>query len=40
MLALAPRLVPGLNWLALLVGLIVALKMYWVASVFASRQRN
>jgi len=40
MLALAPRLVPGLNWLALLAGLVVALKMYWIALAFAPRKRN
>lgn len=40
MLVAAPRLVPQLNWLALLAGLVVALKMYWVASVFAPRRRQ
>ena len=39
MLIAAPRLVPGLEWPALLAGLVVALKMYWVASVFAPRKR-
>lgn len=29
MLWSAPRIVPGLNWLALLVGLVVVLKVYW-----------
>ena len=40
MLIAAPRLVPGLEWLALLAGLVVALKMYWVASVFAPRKHD
>lgn len=40
MLIAAPRLVAGLEWLALLAGLVVALKMYWVASVFAPRKRD
>ena len=40
MLVAAPRLVPGLEWLALLVGLVLALKMYWVASLFAPHQRD
>ena len=40
MLIAAPRLVAGLEWLALLAGLVVALKMYWVASVFAPRKQD
>ncbi|MDF1484561.1 ATP synthase subunit I [Ramlibacter sp. H39-3-26] len=31
LLAAAPRLVPGLSWLALLAGMVVTMKMYWVA---------
>lgn len=31
MLAAAPRLVPGLSWLALLAGMVVAMKTYWLA---------
>ena len=31
MLAAAPRLVPGLSWLALLVGMVVTMKTYWLA---------
>lgn len=31
MLMLAPRLVPALSWPALLVGLVVCMKVYWVA---------
>src|SRR2546427_832753 len=33
MLAAAPKLVPGLSWLALLAGLVVVMKTYWVALV-------
>jgi ATP synthase protein I len=35
MLAAAPRLVPGLNWLALLVGMVVTMKTYWIALLMA-----
>lgn len=31
LLALAPRMVPDLSWLAMLIGLIVTMKVYWVA---------
>jgi ATP synthase protein I len=31
MLMLAAHFVPGLNWLALLAGLVVCIKVYWVA---------
>jgi ATP synthase protein I len=37
MLALAPRLVAGLSWPALLVGLVLAMKVYWVALAFVRR---
>ncbi len=40
MLIAAPRLVAGLEWPALLAGLVVALKMYWVASVFSPRKKT
>ena len=40
MLVAAPRLVPGLSWPAMLAGLVVALKMYWVAALFAPRKRD
>jgi ATP synthase protein I len=40
MLIAAPRLVQGLSWPALLVGLILALKVYWVALAFAPRKRD
>lgn len=40
-LAAAPRLVPGLNWLALVGGVVLATKMYWVALAVSRRlQRN
>ena len=35
LLLAAPRLVAGLSWPALLVGLILAMKVYWVALAFA-----
>jgi ATP synthase protein I len=31
LLAAAPRLVPDLSWLALLAGMVVTMKTYWVA---------
>ncbi len=31
LLAAAPRLVPGLSWIALLAGMVVTMKTYWVA---------
>ncbi len=31
LLAAAPRLVSGLNWLALVAGLVITMKTYWVA---------
>jgi ATP synthase protein I len=31
MIALAPRLITDLSWLALLAGLLVTMKMYWLA---------
>ena len=40
MLMLAPTLVAGLSWPALLVGLIVAMKVYWVALAFRPRPRR
>lgn len=39
MLFAAPRLVPGLSWPAMLVGLVVTMKVVWVALVFKSRFR-
>lgn len=40
LLAAAPKLVSGLNWLALLAGVILATKMYWVAFAFSRRPRR
>jgi ATP synthase protein I len=31
MLVAAPQLLPGLDWLAMLIGLVVTLKVYWLA---------
>jgi ATP synthase protein I len=38
MLVAAPGLVPGLSWPALLVGLILAMKVYWVALAYAPKK--
>ena len=40
MLVAAPRLVRELSWPALLVGLVLAMKVYWVALAFAPRRRR
>jgi ATP synthase protein I len=40
MLAAAPRLVGALSWPALLVGLVLAMKVYWVALAFAPRSKT
>jgi ATP synthase protein I len=37
MLALAPWVVPALSWLALLAGMVVCLKVYWVALLWRGR---
>ena len=39
-LAAAPWLVSGLNWLAMLAGVVAAMKMYWVALVVRPRLLN
>ncbi|TDM05626.1 MAG: ATP synthase subunit I [Ideonella sp. MAG2] len=39
MLALAPKLVPGLSWPALLVALVVCIKVYWVALSWRGRAK-
>ena len=39
-LAAAPWLVGGLNWLAMLAGVVAAMKMYWVALVVRPRLLN
>ncbi len=38
LLALATRMVPGLNWLAMLGGLVVTMKVYWVALLIAPKR--
>jgi ATP synthase protein I len=40
MLMVAPGLVPGLSWPALLVGLVLAMKVYWVALAFSPRPKS
>ena len=40
MMWLAPRLVPGLSWLALVAGLVVALKAYWLELWMRSRRAS
>lgn len=40
MLFAAPRLVADLSWPALLVGLVVTMKMYWVALVWRPKRRT
>ena len=40
MLAMAPRLVAGLVWPALLVGLVLAMKVYWLALAFVRRPKT
>lgn len=39
LLAMAPRWVPDLSWPALLVGLVVTMKVYWVALAFKPAPR-
>ena len=39
MLLLAPRLVANLDWLVMLIGLIVTLKVYWLALAFQPKAR-
>ncbi len=40
MMMVAPRLVAGLSWPALLIGLVLAMKVYWVALAYAPRKRS
>lgn len=40
MLAAAPRLVAGLDWLAMLIGLILALKVYWLALLMRHKRKT
>ena len=35
----APQLIADLNWLALLVGLILTMKIYWVAAIYKPKPR-
>jgi len=39
LMAAAPRLVPGLSWPALLVGLVLTMKVYWVALLYSPRKK-
>ncbi|WP_313302976.1 ATP synthase subunit I [Diaphorobacter sp.] len=40
MLVAAPRVIPGVNWLALLIGMVVTMKAYWVALLVRPGTRN
>lgn len=40
LLAAAPRLVPGLSWMALLVGMVITMKTYWAALLVRSGVRK
>ena len=40
MLAAAPQLVAGLDWLAMLIGLILALKVYWLALLWRHKRKT
>lgn len=40
MVVVAPRLIPDLSWLALLVGLFVTLKMYWLALLMRPKSKQ
>lgn len=40
MLMVAPGLVPQLSWPALLVGLVLTMKVYWVALAYRPRKRK
>ena len=39
MLVAAPRLVSGLSWPALLVGLVLTMKVYWLALAYAPKRK-
>ena len=39
MLFLAPRMVTDLDWLALLIGLVVTMKVYWLALLVSPKRR-
>ena len=38
LLLLAPRLLPGLNWPAMLVGLVATLQVYWIALLLRGKR--
>ena len=40
MLFAAPQLIPGLDWLAMLIGLIVTLKVYWLALLMRPKRKR
>ena len=40
LLLAAPRFVAGLSWPALLIGLVLAMKVYWVALAFAPKPKT
>jgi len=40
MLLAAPSLIPGLNWLALVVGFVVTMKVYWVAAWLQTQRKH
>ncbi|MBU6258508.1 MAG: ATP synthase subunit I [Burkholderiales bacterium] len=40
MLVLAPKIVQHLNWLALLAGLVLCLKVYWLALLWRGRSKS
>jgi ATP synthase protein I len=40
MLAVAPRLIENLSWLALMAGLIVTLKVYWLALLMRAKPQK
>ncbi|WP_394787894.1 ATP synthase subunit I [Rhodoferax sp.] len=40
MLFAAPRLIPGLNWLALLAGFVVTMKVVWLALLFRAKRQS
>ena len=35
----APQLIANLSWLALLVGLILTMKVYWVAAIYKPKRK-
>ena len=40
MLMLAPKIVPGLSWPALLVAMVLGIKVYWVALLWRGRKKT